>query len=67
MLVTSPPAAGVERVLLPGELEQRAEARHRETGVPLSREVCNDLLAIGDECGVRFPQPLRNASHEGIK
>jgi LDH2 family malate/lactate/ureidoglycolate dehydrogenase len=55
MLRATPPAAGVERVLLPGEIEQRTEARLREEGILIPPEVLAQLQALGRECGVGFP------------
>jgi LDH2 family malate/lactate/ureidoglycolate dehydrogenase len=54
-LKETPPAAGVERVLVPGEIERAAEARHRVTGIPLSAEIVDQLIALGREVGVGFP------------
>lgn len=56
-LKATPPAAGVERVLVPGEIEFAAEARNREGGVPLPPEVIGQLLALGRETGAAFPPP----------
>ncbi len=46
----APPAAGQERVLIPGDPEREAEQRHRKTGIPIQdkvkeqiRSLCNDL------------------------
>jgi LDH2 family malate/lactate/ureidoglycolate dehydrogenase len=55
MLKATPPGAGVERVLVPGEIEQRTEARLREQGIPIPPEVLAQLQALGRECGVRLP------------
>lgn len=54
-LIASPPAVGTERVLLPGEIELKAESANRAQGVPLSEEVVNDLVELGDRAGVPFP------------
>jgi ureidoglycolate dehydrogenase (NAD+) len=50
-----PPAAGFEEVLLPGEPEERAEARNRRDGVPLGEEVRRELAALGAAHGVAWP------------
>jgi len=55
MLTASPPVPGVERVLLPGEPELRAEAQNRELGISLSKEVVEELLDLGNRAGVTFP------------
>lgn len=57
MLKATPPAAGVERVLVPGEPERAAEARHRESGIPIPAEVVAQLVALGQETGAEFPAP----------
>lgn len=54
-LIASPPAVGTERVLLPGEIELKAESANRAQGVPLSEEVVNELVELGDRAGVPFP------------
>ena len=61
MLLSSPPAAGVGRVYLPGELEMQAELRNRKLGIPLSAEVLNDLVGLGHEAGLTFPSVVPNA------
>jgi LDH2 family malate/lactate/ureidoglycolate dehydrogenase len=56
-LKASPPAVGIERVLVPGEIEHAAEVRYRAQGVPLPAEVRQQLVALGQETGVAFPEP----------
>jgi LDH2 family malate/lactate/ureidoglycolate dehydrogenase len=56
MLKATPPAAGVERVLVPGEIEYRTEARLHEQGIAIPAEVVAQLQALGRECGVEFPE-----------
>jgi LDH2 family malate/lactate/ureidoglycolate dehydrogenase len=46
-----PPAAGVERVLLPGDIEARLTAERAE-GLPVPAEVHADLLELGRRYGV---------------
>ena len=55
MLTASPPVPGVERVLLPGEPELRAEAQNREIGIALGKEVVEELMDLGNRVGVIFP------------
>jgi LDH2 family malate/lactate/ureidoglycolate dehydrogenase len=55
-----PPADGVERVLLPGELEEEARARAERDGVLLAAAVAADLDRLADESGL----PLRLARTE---
>jgi LDH2 family malate/lactate/ureidoglycolate dehydrogenase len=58
MLRASPPAPGVERILVPGEIEAMEESRSRQFGVPLVPEVAAQLIAQGEEVGVPFPNAL---------
>lgn len=58
LLKASPPAPGLERILLPGEIEARYEARNREQGIPLADEIAAQLAKLGEEVGVEFPPAL---------
>ena len=58
MLKASPPAPGLERVLLPGEIEMQQEARNREQGISLADEIAAQLAKLGEEVGVKFPSAL---------
>ena len=51
----TPPATGFDEVLLPGEPEDRAEARHRRDGVPIPEEVRHELVALGAAFGIQWP------------
>lgn len=62
MLKASPPAPGVPRVLAPGELELDREARNRELGIPLVDEVVAQLVDLGNEVGVLFPDRVPASS-----
>jgi LDH2 family malate/lactate/ureidoglycolate dehydrogenase len=62
LLKASPAAPGAERVLLPGEIELRNEARHQELGIPLADEISKQLSDLGDELSVVFP-PSRALSY----
>ena len=58
LLKASPAAPGLERVLLPGELEVQQESRNREQGIPLADEIAAQLAQLGEELGVKFPPAL---------
>jgi LDH2 family malate/lactate/ureidoglycolate dehydrogenase len=58
MLKSAPPAAGCERVLVPGEIELAHERRHREHGIPVAPAIAAQLVDLGDSAGVAFPVPL---------
>ena len=47
-----PPAAGVERVLIPGEIEADRERESMEKGIELSDPVVEELRRVGAEYGV---------------
>jgi uncharacterized oxidoreductase len=51
----SPPAAGVDAVLVPGELEARTRARRERDGVPLSEGVWSELSLQAARLGVANP------------
>jgi LDH2 family malate/lactate/ureidoglycolate dehydrogenase len=46
-----PPAAGAERVYYAGQKEFEHERESLRHGVPLLRETCHQIRAIGNECG----------------
>jgi LDH2 family malate/lactate/ureidoglycolate dehydrogenase len=46
---------GVERVYLPGEREALAALERRRDGVPVPREVLDELAATGRALGIAFP------------
>jgi ureidoglycolate dehydrogenase (NAD+) len=54
-LKATPPGPGYDEVLLPGEPEDRAEARHRRDGVPVPGEVRRELEALGAAFGIGWP------------
>jgi LDH2 family malate/lactate/ureidoglycolate dehydrogenase len=39
-------------MLLPGELEYRSEKKRRETGIPMTRQLYEELLVLAEELGV---------------
>jgi LDH2 family malate/lactate/ureidoglycolate dehydrogenase len=51
---TSPPAPGVGRVYLPGELEFESQARRSVGGIPVPQQVWQELVKTGGELGVEF-------------
>ena len=54
---TTPRAEGVDDVMLPGEIEARAQAERRRTGVPITADVWADLGREAERAGVELPQP----------
>jgi ureidoglycolate dehydrogenase (NAD+) len=54
-LKATPPAPGFDEVLLPGEPEDRAEARHRRDGVPIPEELRRELVALGAAYDIEWP------------
>jgi LDH2 family malate/lactate/ureidoglycolate dehydrogenase len=53
---SSPKAEGFDEILMPGELEEREEAKRRVTGLPVSPEVAEELRREAAELGVPFPE-----------
>jgi ureidoglycolate dehydrogenase (NAD+) len=49
------PAPGVERVLVPGELEAEHERRSSEAGIALPDALRHELIALGERYGVEPP------------
>lgn len=54
MLQASPPAPGVQGVVVPGTPEAQTEAQNRARGVPLSAETIDELSSLGAAAGVDF-------------
>lgn len=54
-LKATKPAPGVERVLVPGEMEYLTEQERRRNGIPLHPNVVAPLVKLGEELGVPFP------------
>jgi LDH2 family malate/lactate/ureidoglycolate dehydrogenase len=48
----SPPAAGVVRVVVPGERSAEAAAQHARDGITVPAEVLRELATIADELGI---------------
>jgi len=48
----SPPADGFDRVLMPGDVELEKEDAHRSSGLPLGKEVYEELLSTARRYGV---------------
>lgn len=55
LMHSCPRAPGVERVYVPGEIENETEQRRRTEGIPLSAPLIDELRALGAELGVRAP------------
>lgn len=51
---STPPAEGFAEVLLPGEPEARTAQRRLREGIPLGREVYQELVELGEELGVKL-------------
>jgi LDH2 family malate/lactate/ureidoglycolate dehydrogenase len=58
MLKAVPAAPGVERVLVPGDIELANEARLREEGIGLPPAIASQLARFGESLAVPFPSPL---------
>ncbi len=62
MLKASPPAPGVGRVLVPGELEMMNEIDNRAHGVHVDEPIATQLEDLARELGVPFPAPLASSA-----
>ena len=52
---TAEPVAGAERVLVPGLREFEEIERRRKDGIPIHESVYRDLVALGEEFGIKEP------------
>jgi len=52
----SPKAEGFDEILMPGDLEEREEAKRRATGLPVSPGIADQLRQEAQEIGVSFPE-----------
>ena len=55
---SSAPAAGVERILLPGEPERLTAEHRRANGIEIDPDTQQKLEHLGQECGVTPPMPV---------
>lgn len=49
------PMEGVERIYVPGEVELQVANRRRTEGIPLSGDLNNQLVQLGEQVGEPFP------------
>ncbi len=56
-VTTSPPAPGVERVVLPGQMESERYAGAKRDGVRVQRSVIDNLLAVAASLGLELEVP----------
>jgi uncharacterized oxidoreductase len=54
-----PPAAGVERILMPGEFEVLTREKRTVEGLQIPDPVWRDLVGIASRCGVEIPGELQ--------
>lgn len=52
---SSPPAAGFDEILLPGEIEAQVQRRRRQEGVPVDEETWRQVLEWADKLGAELP------------
>ena len=55
LMQSCPTAPGVERVLVPGQLEHETELRRRAEGIPINAELWEELKLLGAELRVKPP------------
>lgn len=51
-----PRASGVDEILMPGEPEQRTEAKRSRTGIPITGDVIAELAGEAQRAGLPFPR-----------
>jgi LDH2 family malate/lactate/ureidoglycolate dehydrogenase len=56
------PAAGVDRVCVPGEIEHRTQIARERDGIPLNREVLAELDRLAAELGVESLIPAKEVT-----
>ena len=49
-----PPADGFDRVYYPGQIEAECRARRAEKGIPIEPGLFQELVLLGEKCGVPF-------------
>ncbi len=54
-LRSAPPAAGTDRIRVPGDVERETEAARRRSGIPLGPDVLEALRNLGSRYGVPWP------------
>jgi LDH2 family malate/lactate/ureidoglycolate dehydrogenase len=52
-------AEGVDRIYVPGEIENNRKLERLAQGIPLDAEVVNELRKLGEEMGISFPEPVK--------
>ena len=55
---SSPPAAGVDEILLPGEIEQKVKRQRDAEGIYVEEETCRQVLQWGSKLGVELELKL---------
>lgn len=58
MLKDSPAAPGIERVLVPGEIEAALESANATRGIALAAPIVSQLAGFGNTLDVPFPSPV---------
>ena len=58
-LKDTPPAAGFDEVLYPGELERRTELVRRRDGIPVDPATWSEVAAVAERLGVAMPVVAR--------
>lgn len=62
-ILATPPAAGSDRVRLPGDPELETESRRREEGVPLSETLAEQLSQLARKLGAAGPPWEQTRAH----
>ncbi|CAN5576188.1 malate/lactate/ureidoglycolate dehydrogenase [soil metagenome] len=57
-VLASPPSAGVDEILLPGQPEQRARVERERDGVPVADATVAELEVLCAQAGISMPEPV---------
>ncbi len=55
----SPPAPGIDEVMVPGDPERKSKAERLETGIPIDDTTFEELLAAGEAVGLARDEAMR--------
>ncbi len=55
----SPPAPGVDEVMVPGEPERKSRADRKKNGIPIDDNTLEELLAAGEAVGLERDEAMR--------
>jgi uncharacterized oxidoreductase len=57
-VLSSPTSAGVDEILLPGQMEQRARVERERDGIPVADATVAELEVLCAQAGISMPEPV---------